>query len=78
MRLLLDTCALLWFVDDADRLSPRARQVLDDEAYFRFGVLGEHFLVVAVCVPVEESLPLAHVWIIGFVGLSSAAPRARR
>jgi len=30
MRLLLDTCALLWFVDDADALSPRARSVLDD------------------------------------------------
>ncbi|MEM9453301.1 MAG: type II toxin-antitoxin system VapC family toxin [Myxococcota bacterium] len=32
MRLLLDTCTLLWFVDDSEQLSPRARRVLDDEA----------------------------------------------
>lgn len=31
MRLLLDTCALLWFAEDAEQLSARARVLLDDE-----------------------------------------------
>jgi PIN domain nuclease of toxin-antitoxin system len=31
MRVLLDTCTLLWLAADAGRLSPRIREVLDDD-----------------------------------------------
>lgn len=30
MRLLLDTCAFLWMIGDAAKLSPRAREALED------------------------------------------------
>ena len=32
MRVLLDTHALLWWVADSGRLSPRARRIVADEA----------------------------------------------
>lgn len=30
MRLLLDTCALLWFVEGSDKMSTRARELVED------------------------------------------------
>ncbi|MCX4244723.1 type II toxin-antitoxin system VapC family toxin [Paraliomyxa miuraensis] len=46
MRLLLDTCALLWLVDDVERLSARARQLLDDETHEVFVSVVSYWEVV--------------------------------
>lgn len=46
MRLLLDTCALLWFVDDANQLSARAAKLLDDESNEVFVSVASYWEIV--------------------------------
>jgi PIN domain nuclease of toxin-antitoxin system len=44
MRVLLDTNAFLWFVEGSDRLSPSARQVIEDtsnEAFLSIASIWE-------------------------------------
>lgn len=46
MRLLLDTCALLWLVDDADQLSARATALLDDDSNEVFVSVASYWEIV--------------------------------
>lgn len=46
MRLLLDTCALLWLVDDADQLSPRATTLLEDDSNEVFVSVASYWEIV--------------------------------
>jgi PIN domain nuclease of toxin-antitoxin system len=64
MRLLLDTNALLWLLDDDDRLAPAARQIIEDSQEITVSEISLWEISIKISIgklqPVPELLSTIH------------------